>query len=195
MFVFYYWSLFQFKRTAHKATGRGIHSPFLYRFVTMVIHHPWSYYEFSNSKPSKELYFETLIFAIVNDYQPNLVWLIGDQVQSYQLLIANARSKTRLQAFDGDLTTLPSTEKVELLIVELNEKVLNPLFLVSLFKHTSENCILVLRNIYTSPEHTTFWNSIKNNSNIRVSIDLFDFGVLLLRPDITPIQLKIKQIH
>lgn len=49
-------------------------------------------------------------------------------------------------------------------------------------KKTDENSIVVIDDIYHSPEMTKAWDKIKMNTHARVTIDLWSIGIVLFNP-------------
>ena len=49
--------------------------------------------------------------------------------------------------------------------------------------YLNENSIVVLDDIYWSPEMKQAWNQIKSNASVTLSIDLFRMGILFFRKD------------
>ena len=47
----------------------------------------------------------------------------------------------------------------------------------------SKNTIVVLRNIHQTKKQTKNWDSIINGSSVRLSIDLYDYGLLFFKDE------------
>ncbi|MCB0496553.1 MAG: class I SAM-dependent methyltransferase [Cyclobacteriaceae bacterium] len=54
-----------------------------------------------------------------------------------------------------------------------------------LLKRTHDNSIMVFDDIYWSKEMTQAWNTIKEHPQVTLSIDLFDVGIVLFKPDLS----------
>jgi predicted O-methyltransferase YrrM len=65
-------------------------------------------------------------------------------------------------------------------------------YLKSLIGRAGEEAIIVMDDIYWSREMHRAWKEVISWPEVRVSIDLFHMGVLLLRKDLQTAHLKIK---
>lgn len=93
-----------------------------------------------------------------------------------------------IQTYEGEFSetlkkSLNSIEKVDFLFIDGNHK-FEPT--ISYFEHFltkfHKDTIIVIDDIYWSKEMTLAWEKLKNHSVIKLSIDLFYFGILFLKP-------------
>jgi hypothetical protein len=65
-------------------------------------------------------------------------------------------------------------------------------YVKSLIGRAGEETVIVMDDIYWSREMHGAWKELTSWPEIRVSIDLFHMGILLLRKDLHPAHFKIK---
>jgi hypothetical protein len=56
--------------------------------------------------------------------------------------------------------------------------------LMSVFKMPDYQGVVILCGIHTSPEMEALWTSYKNNTAIRVTLDLLDIGIFICRREL-----------
>ena len=65
-------------------------------------------------------------------------------------------------------------------------------YVSSILDRAGEEAVIILDDIYWSREMNRAWNEIIKWPRVRISIDLFQMGILLLRRDLKKAHLKIK---
>jgi hypothetical protein len=54
---------------------------------------------------------------------------------------------------------------------------------ISELRHETDETVIAIRGIRNTREHTKEWEKLKAHHKVTMSIDLFDFGLLLFRKD------------
>jgi len=203
---------------AKRATGGGIHSPYLFRFVTMVLNSKWPYYAFEALEaihhpekrrryiprfPKKEPHqVERLIFRIVQDHQPSTVLEIGNRNGIDAKYIASACPK----AFFESITYLPNAKTDKTLKTALSKTKQLDFVLFNApaerlqrmneFKNcllqTHDGTLMVIKHIHQTPEQGLNWKLMRNHPDVRASIDLYSLGILTFRNDLPKCRLRLK---
>lgn len=84
-------------RKALRSRGFGVHSPFAYRFITFVLRNSSSYYGYSNlrqmSESRREFKELAVIFRMVCDLRPDIVYICGDNREIERAVVKRADSR------------------------------------------------------------------------------------------------------
>jgi len=202
---------------ARRSNGRGIHSPYLYRFVTTVLNTKWHYYAFEalEAVHQKEKHrsferftkktphrVERMLFNIVQDLQPATMLEIGNRSGIETQYLVNACPKATCKS----LNYLPNTKDDQSLKVALSqmEKLDFVLFNAPVdrtqrmnefrlcLQKVHEDSLIVIKYIHQNPEQAFTWKLMRNHPEVRSSIDLYSLGILIFRSDLPKCRLRIK---
>jgi len=240
---------------AQRGSGHGIHSPYLYRFVTVVLNTSWPFYAFdeiesfreaaeeadeqANLSPRKPSFWPLRqkwrtshktekaanrdIFRIVQDLQPETMLEIGTTNGISTLYMAKAcpsarclcipeESKNRDRAaetFDKyGLNTIELHQKTDVQLICEDTAMVNRIDLV-VFSATAQqskrleefkyclkkahaNSIFIVRQIHQTPENEKTWKILRQQPEVVVSIDLYEIGILLFRPELIKKHYRIR---
>jgi len=202
---------------AKRANGRGIHSPYLFRFVTMVLNTKWPYYAFealevshleekkhsliklNRKKPHRV---EQLIFRIVQDHQPATMLEIGHRegIEIEYLLHACPKATCKRLTYAPDAKDdeslkdiLSQMEKLDFVLFNAPaERPLRMYEFRSCIQKAHEGSLFVINHIHQSPEQALNWKMMRNHPEVRASIDLYSIGILFFRSDLPKCKLRIK---
>ncbi len=98
-------------------------------------------------------------------------------------------NRRNIQLIQGEFedqlpSVLAEMKQVNFLYLDGNHRLKPTLdYFHSALPFMNENSIVVLDDIYWSPEMKQAWNEIKKHSSVTLSIDLFRIGILFLRKD------------
>lgn len=85
--------------------------------------------------------------------------------------------------FEDHLDSLAQNGAFDIVYIDGNHKVEPSLRYVNWAKnHLSEQGMIIIDDIYWSPEMTEAWNSIRNSSDVKLSLDFYHFGIISLNP-------------
>ena len=161
------------KRLSYRK-GYGIHSPYAFQLVTQVIY----------GKPTAQ---EQRAFSVLTPTQRRSAALI--------VRISKAFSNNALRLSDNltpaiheALQQVVSAEKLQPLadnaaesIVWISETTDLPT-LQNLISTASSSTIIALQDIHTSPAQHLIWQTVILDERVRVSMDLYDLGLLIFQP-------------
>lgn len=202
---------------ARRANGQGIHSPYLFRFVTTVINSKWSYYAFESleamHQPVNHHHFlsfrkkephrvQRMIFRIVNDHQPSNMLEIGNLNGIETQYLVNACPKARFKSITyesvrHDNTLLDSTlsefDHLDFVLfnapAERNQRMNE--FRKCLQK-VHDGSLFVVKLNHQTPDQAFTWKLMQNHPQVRCCIDLYYLGILFFRNDLPKCKLRIK---
>lgn len=203
---------------AKRANGGGIHSPYLFRFVTMVLNTKWPYYAFEaleaahhskkksryipRFKPKVPHQVERLIFRIVQDHQPSTILEIGNRNGMDAKYIASACPKAHFESItyltdakpDKTLkTALSKTEQLDFVLFNApTERQQRMTEFKNCLQQTHDGTLMVVKHIHSTPEQGLNWKLMRNYPEVRASIDLYSIGILIFRNDLPKCRLRLK---
>lgn len=202
---------------AKRANGGGIHSPYLFRFVTMVLNTTCTYYAFEaleavhqkekghsiiRLKKKEPHQVERMIFRIVQDHQPATMLEIGSRTGIETQYMVNACPKATCKS----ITYSPDTKEDQSLKIALSEMEKLDFVLFNAptersqrmnefrlcLQKVHDGSLFVVKHIHQTPEQALTWKLMRNHSEVRASIDLYSIGILFFRKDLPKCKLRIK---
>jgi len=202
---------------AKRANGVGIHSPYLFRFVTSVLNSKWSYYAFealeavhTAEKKRSILRFtkkephqvQRMIFRIVQDQQPTTMLEIGNRTGIETQYMVNACPKATFKSItyapnakddQSFKKTVSQMEHLDFVLFNAPAERTQRMneFRLCLQK-VHEGSIFVVKHIHLTPEQAFTWKLMRNHPEVRASIDLYSIGILFFRNDLPKCRLRIK---
>lgn len=76
-------------------------------------------------------------------------------------------------------------EKVDFVLIDANHQSKSVLsYFEQVILHSASNAILVIDDIYWSDDMETAWNAIKNHPKVTTTIDIFQLGIVFLKPEL-----------
>lgn len=170
-----------------KRCGYGIHSPFAFDLVTGVIYEKGCYYAYRElsswrvTQPSRlRLKDDQLLFRLANYVSPSTALAVGEQLEvSLAYLQAGCRHcqwQTFAAASPSLADGLAAWPQVDL--VYLDQPELLPAVFPLLLPRVSEKTLIIVRNIRKNKGTTRQWREVLAHEKVRVSFDLYDFGLL-----------------
>lgn len=202
--------------------GHGIHSPSLFRFVTMTLSNPHSYYAYKAlpTLNKKENFLAKLLYRLVihqkakqvvewnamNDTTCN--WLANhESAAEYFCYLQTDQSANKLlhgetfkQVHRLPIASIPENipqfNSLDLAVFHPTE---NPDEQAQISKKfiplSHENSIFVFCGIHSNRQQRLYWRTLQNQPEVTVSIDLFEVGILLFKKDLAPKKLRIRLKH
>jgi predicted O-methyltransferase YrrM len=88
--------------------------------------------------------------------------------------------------FDQTLSsTLSKLETIDFAFIDGNHRYEPTVsYFEQMLKKSNNNTIIILDDIYWSKEMEQAWEWVKNHEQVRLTIDLFAIGIVVLRPEI-----------
>jgi predicted O-methyltransferase YrrM len=85
-----------------------------------------------------------------------------------------------------------STGKIDLVFMDANHKFEPTIsYFNQLLKLCNNQSILIIDDIYWSPEMTRAWQELKNHPLVTTSVDLYELGILFFRPELEKAHFKL----
>ncbi len=160
-FIFKLIQYLKYQFNASNGKGHGIHSPFVYNFIRQVLNSKNNFSETSTINK-----YEALVQRIIGYYQPALVM--------------------EYEAFSKDeiLHNINTTDKIGLLYLKQisNAEQCNEYFKILVQKVNSQS-IVIFDNIHNTKQIQMFWENIKLNASVRLTIDVFKLGIIFFREE------------
>ncbi|WP_026809628.1 hypothetical protein [Arenibacter latericius] len=146
----------------------GVHSPFVYSFITKSLYKP-PYY-----KTSKSL---AILLKTLDYFSLKQVQLVGDEKEINKQLTLREISIS---------DSLPDLIYLETLTQQtLDQYVLNN-------PEIKNNSIIYIPHIYSDKNRTDYWKTLKKLEKVSVSIDMFYGGLLFFRKEQAKEDFKIR---
>jgi predicted O-methyltransferase YrrM len=176
------------KKTIRDLVKKGGTSPFGCRLLELVIrqYKCKTIYELGTSLGLTTLYLSRPEQTRVYTFEGNAA-LLSVAEENFSKFKRN-----NIQIISGNIDdtlpeTLAQTDVPDLVYIDANHRMEPTLRYVHQFLKTgAEHMIIVLDDIYWSPEMTQAWNILLREKAVQVSLDLYSMGILILRRDLTP---------
>ena len=204
---------FTYWLTAANGKGHGIHSPFVFQFVTDILNDDRFFYAFETieeSLPSTSQHlskkYNQLLFKIVNYYQPKTILTIDESFSNTTSYLALVSNDTQVlsygQSIDLQKTTLQNGQLLGINNIVFHDNVsilestnwdivfINQPNETDLVKYVEivvpklhSQSVLIIKNIHSSKVMEDVWGNIKQQPSVTLSIDLFQLGLVFFRPE------------
>ncbi|WP_373517386.1 hypothetical protein [Pricia sp.] len=148
----------------------GVHSPFVYNYVTKCL--------FSKSKYSKGKSLNILLKSIAY-FQAERVWL-PPKKDSIQKEIQREFPSVKFQNGPYDLLFTNPFEAKKLVCTTSEEKKIH------------NNTLLLVENIHGNATNLSLWEKIKSHQNVTVTVDMFYCGAVFFRKEQAKEHFKIR---
>lgn len=135
-------------------TRHGVHSPFVYELIDKVLLDKSPLKQgYSIQCPGLELKYENLINRIAAYYHYNNIVYLPTENKDADVLLIQSAPTIWINTFKEHQ---------------------------HLFK---DHCIVIVTDIHKTLSHTAEWNKLVADNNVRMSIDLYQIGLLLFRKE------------
>ena len=177
----FYFRPLRWLRRFRKRCGYNIHSPFAFNFVTGVIYEAGRFYAYSalesqgvNVQKRARLKDDRLVFRVVNFAEPKRIVAVGPDAEAFRHTCDYIRA-----ARNCPLCVNPRIDEL---------KVTPPDFLYTdcedwkahvdhFLPHIHDRSALLIKGIYRSKTSLQAWKQLVAQPEVRVSFDLYDFGI------------------
>ncbi len=171
---------FQFWR---KAKGRhGVHSPFVFQFIEQCL----------NKKPSIDLHLVLLtksnancINRIVDYFQNKEIFWASNSLEQHQTLITkqylNAENQS-IQSYEISIDNWLQTDgHIDCLLIDTIEEKDWQLIMNKVLPFVQNESLIIVNNIRQNDLRFSQWEQITQLAEVRLSIDLFNIGLLFFK--------------
>lgn len=172
--------------------GYGVHSPFAFQLITEVINERWPYYDYADLLDQEEsfkaahdkhlqaagetLKLRRLLYRLANYVHPQNIIFVGKESMSFNYMKMSCRKANylisegrKIPKFDGSYLAYVRTG--------FSTQQLKDICLPLIDSATSES-LLIIQGIGYSKDAKCFWKSIKDSSQIGITFDLYDVGLI-----------------
>lgn len=164
--------------------GYGIHSPFAFGLVTKVFYERGAYYAYAPlRKMRRQIAHNTtergdrLMLRLINAFQPNDCFIGGEQTQLTAQYLRAGKPSCQFWLIES----LDAAEELDMLYLDMPDW--EPWATKALTKMSNKGCIVV-RGIHRNARMLKAWRRLTEQEVVRVSFDLYDYGVACFRQDL-----------
>jgi hypothetical protein len=197
--------------TAANGKGHGIHSPFVFQFVTDVLNDDRFFYAFetieqANNQQQRFKKYNQLLFKIVHYYQPKAVLCIDESITNTLQYLAQTNNNTQVFCYNinnsqqniaeqnnlaiaidnvffyDDISSIAINQYDLVYINTNNEDDLQNYFQL-LLPHLNAQSIVIINNIHAGKPLEAVWQNLQQHSFVTLSIDLFQLGLIFFRSE------------
>ena len=164
--------------------GYGIHSPFAFGLVTKVFYERGAYYAYAPlRKMRRQIVHNTtergdrLMLRLINAFQPNDCFIGGEQTQLTAQYLRAGKPSCQFWPIES----LDAAEELDMLYLDMPDW--EPWATKALTQMSNKGCIVV-RGIHRNARMLKAWRRLTEQEVVRVSFDLYDYGVACFRQDL-----------
>jgi hypothetical protein len=179
----YYW-------VASNSKGHGIHSPFVFKFIQEILNGKSPLTAIENNTPAVKQILDQIEAAVSAPLTPKNKIVIARLLQwlnPITILVTGDKKQFDADSAINTNAKIGSTQSVESIDFAFIGKGQNKETMLQsasrLFDKMHSNSWLILHGIHADSNMETVWNTLKEHSNIRLSIDLFTIGILFCRKE------------
>ena len=179
----YYW-------VASNSKGHGIHSPFVFKFIQEILNGKSPLTAIENNTPAVKQILDQIEAAVSAPLTPKNKIVIARLLQWLNPITTLVTGDKKPFDADSAINTnakIGSTQSVESIDFAFIGKGQNKETMLQsasrLFDKMHSNSWVILHGIHADSNMETVWNTLKEHSNIRLSIDLFTIGILFCRKE------------
>jgi hypothetical protein len=179
----YYW-------VASNSKGHGIHSPFVFKFIQEILNGKSPLIAIENNTPAVKQILDQIEAAGSAALAPKNKIVIARLLQWLNPITILVTGDMKPFDADSAINTnakIGSTQSVESIDFAFIGKGQNKETMLQsasrLFDKMHSNSWVILHGIHADSNMETVWNTLKEHSNIRLSIDLFTIGILFCRKE------------
>jgi len=154
---------FNYYLNASNGKGHGVHSPFVFSFITSVLNSK----EFSQENDNADKY-RALVNSMISFYKPIAL----------MELELNPLNKANV------LEEIEKAKTIGLLYLKQNKNTADlMLYFNAAIKKVNTHSILIFENIHNSKEMEASWEQIKMHKEVKLTIDLYKLGIVFFRQE------------
>ena len=176
----YYW-------VASNSKGHGIHSPFVFKFIQEILNGKSPLTAIENNTPAVKQILDQIEAAVSAPLTPKNKIVIARLLQwlnPITTLVTGDKKQFDAETVMQANGTYEAVEKIDFVFIGEGQdgaRILQSVNRVMDKMHS--NSWVILHGIHADSNMETVWNTLKEHSNIRLSIDLFTIGILFCRKE------------
>lgn len=176
----YYW-------VASNSKGHGIHSPFVFKFIQEILNGKSPLTAIENNTPAVKQILDQIEAAVSAPLTPKNKIVIARLLQwlnPITTLVTGDKKQFDAETVMQANGTYEAVEKIDFVFIGEGQDEARILQSVnSVMDKMHSNSWVILHGIHADSNMETVWNTLKEHSNIRLSIDLFTIGILFCRKE------------
>lgn len=179
----YYW-------VASNSKGHGIHSPFVFKFIQEILNGKSPLTAIENNTPAVKQILDQIEAASSSKLHPKIKLVIARLLQwlnPITILVTGDKKQFDADSAKNTNAKIGSTQSVESIdFAFIGEGQDGATILQSVNRVMDKmhsNSWVILHGMHADSNMETVWNTLKEHSNIRLSIDLFTIGILFCRKE------------
>ncbi len=176
----YYW-------VASNSKGHGIHSPFVFKFIQEILNGKSQLTAIENNTPAVKQILDQIEATVSAPLTPKNKIVIARLLQwlnPITTLVTGDKKQFETETVMQVIGTNEAVEKIDFAFI--GEGLDGATILQSVNRVMDKmhsNSWVILHGIHADSNMETVWNTLKEHSNIRLSIDLFTIGILFCRKE------------
>jgi hypothetical protein len=176
----YYW-------VASNSKGHGIHSPFVFKFIQEILNGKSPLTAIENNTPAVKQILDQIEAAVSAPLTPKNKIVIARLLQwlnPITTLVTGDKKQFDAETVMQANGTYEAVEKIDFVFIGEGQDGATILQSVNrVMDKMHSNSWVILHGIHADSNMETVWNTLKEHSNIRLSIDLFTIGILFCRKE------------
>jgi len=176
----YYW-------VASNSKGHGIHSPFVFKFIQEILNGKSPLTAIENNTPAVKQILDQIEAAGSVALAPKNKIVIARLLQwlnPITILVTGDKKQFETETVMQANGTNEAVEKIDFAFLgEGQDRATILQYVIRLMDKMHYNSWVILHGIHADSNMETVWNTLKEHSNIRLSIDLFTIGILFCRKE------------
>ena len=182
----------------------GVHSPFVYQLVTKCLYKKidkdsWKTFQTSNNKLLKNKKIKNshkkakILLKLIHYFKPKNNLEIANSLDLEVTALAMNFSNSCVTAIANtplEISEVTLNRKFDCVYFHKNQITLKTFN--TCLKAINNNSFFIFNDIYENSETIKNWSSIKNHPKVKVSLDLFYFGVIFFRKEQAKEHFKIR---
>lgn len=163
----------------HSKNEHGVHSPFVFDLVTKCLYNKTKYSEYSHLKNSSKR--NRLLVRIVKYFEPKTILEIGNANELNSIILSS--EIISLQAFQKNINGSHAST-FDFIYFNKNESQKSTLdYFEWLLPTVTNNSAWIFNDNHKSIENENTWKIIKKHPKVKVTIDVFHFGMVFFRAE------------
>ena len=200
----FYRQIKYFQFLLKSSNQHGVHSPFVYQLVTKCLYkkidkNSWKTFQNSNNKLLKNKKIKNshkkakILLKLIHYFKPKNILEIAKSLDLRVITLAMNFSHscvTTIANTPKEISEITLNRKFDCVFFHKNQTTLKTFN--TCLRTINNNSFFIFNDIYGNSETIKTWLSIKNHSKVKVSLDLYYFGIIFFRKEQAKEHFKIR---
>lgn len=187
-------------RSCFARNGHRIHSPFAFDLVQHVIeeYNHYYLYDLLEKKRQEEVCFRNmkqremrLLYRLALKFSPEISVVVSDQSEALRFVIQSAVGSQSVEVLSANDPIQRRSSPISLLFIDYSA---DPNLTFSLFNQFKNDLlpdsVVIIRGINRTNHSRHVWRTL-SRTEARMSMDLYDYGLMFFRPSLTRGHFKV----